>query len=152
MTNTIERIEKTIEDMERNGVTSYIFAVQFTPKTVSFVKVSTREVIKFSSFFKISNNRILFKATKDIKNVLKNYPVIFECATNIIENIALSDNRINKGHAAEIVFFNYDIDTVLKSKNKYDGIYNGEKVQLKTSLISWKGSKNNGTSNATIVE
>ena len=68
-----------------------------------------------------------------------------------LEKIADSDERINRGHAAEMVLFGHDIETTLASQDKVDGYFNGEKLQLKASLISWKGTKNNGMGSATFV-
>ena len=75
-----------------------------------------------------------------------------ECRTNEIEKIAESDERINRVHAAEMVLFGRDIETTLASQDKVDGYFNGEKLQLKASLISWKGTSNNGMGTATFVD
>ena len=51
-----------------------------------------------------------------------------------------------------MVLFGHDIETSLASKAKVDGYFNGEKLQLKASLISWKGTSNNGMGTATFVD
>lgn len=38
----IERVNAEITANEKSGVIAYVFAVQFTPATVSFVKVAAR--------------------------------------------------------------------------------------------------------------
>ena len=147
----IERVNAEITANEKSGVVAYVFAVQFTPATVSFVKVPTTETRGLAKMLKISGKKIMFKATKEFKNALADYEIIKECPTIEIEKIADSDERINRGHAAEMVLFGHDIETTLASQDKVDGYFNGEKLQLKASLISWKGTKNNGMGSATFV-
>ena len=104
-----------------------------------------------STSFNTDDTTIMFKATKEFKNALADYEIIKEYPTIEIEKIADSDERINRGHAAEMVLFGHDIETTLASQEKVDGYINGEKLQLKASLISWKGTKNNGMGSATFV-
>lgn len=150
-TENIERVNAEITANEKSGVVAYVFAVQFTPATVSFVKVPTTETRGLAKMLKTSGKKIMFKATKEFKNALADYEIIKECATAEIEKITDSDDRINRGHAAEIILFGHDIETTLASQDKVDGYFNGEKLQLKASLISWKGTKNNGMGSATFV-
>ena len=148
----IERVNAEITANEKSGVVAYVFAVQFTPATVSFVKVPTTETRGLAKMLKISGKKIMFKATKEFKNALADYEIIKECPTIEIEKITESDERINRGHAAEMILFGHDIETTLASQDKVDGYFNGEKLQLKASLISWKGTSNNGMGTATFVD
>ena len=147
----IERVNAEITACEKSGVIAYVFAVQFTPETVSFVKVPTTDTRKLAPMLKTSGRKIMFKTTTEFKEAIANYEVIKKCTTAEIERITNSDERINRGHAAEIVLFGHDIETTLASKDKVDGYFNGEKLQLKASLISWKGTSNNGMGSATFV-
>ena len=148
----IERVNAEITANEESGVVAYVFAVQFTPAVVSFVKVPTADTRKFAPMLKTSGKKIMFKTTREFKKALADYEVIKEFPTAELEKIADSDERINRGHAAEMVLFGHDIETSLASKAKVDGYFNGEKLQLKASLISWKGTSNNGMGTATFVD
>ena len=94
----------------------------------------------------------MFKPTSEFKKALVDYEIIKKFLTAELEKIADSDERINRGHAAEMVLFGHDVETSLASKAKVDGYFNGEKLQLKASLISWKGTSNNGMGTATFVD
>lgn len=146
---SIARVNKEIEACEKVGVTSYIFAIQYKSSTVSFVKMPTTDVRQLAEHMTESGSKILFKATTIVKNILKNYEVVKEVSTIEIEK--LINDKVNRGNAAEMIFFGYDEETCLASQEKVDGIFEGEKIQMKASLISWKGTKNNGVGTATFV-
>lgn len=159
MTNDVKTIEmikeniiNEVEKEKKNGVENYLFAVQFTKAIVSVVEVNFNEIIEISKHFTISGKSIKFKATKEIKEILKNMPVVTTLKTEDIEKLNAENEKINRGHAVEMLLFNYTVDEVLKSQKKVDGIYNNKKVQVKSSLISFKEGKNNGTSSAEIVK
>ena len=147
-----ENVINEIEKEKENGVENYLFAVQFTNSIVSIVEVNFNEIIEMSKYFTISGKSIKFKATKEVKEILKNMPVATTLQTADIEKLNAEYDKINRGHAVEMLLFNYTAEEVLKSQEKIDGIYNGKKVQVKSSLISFKNGKNNGTSNAEIVK
>ena len=147
-----ENVLNEIEKEKENGVENYLFAVQFTNSIVSIVEVNFNEIIEMSKYFTISGKSIKFKATKEVKEILKNMPVTTTLQTADIEKLNTEYDKINRGHAVEMLLFNYTAEEVLKSQEKIDGIYNGRKGQVKSSLISFKNGKNNGTSNAEIVK
>ena len=153
---TIEMIKENVinevEKEKKNGVENYLFAVQFTNAIVSIVEVNFNEIIEISKYFTISGKSVKFKATKEVKEILKNMPVVTTLKTEDIEKLNAEYEKINRGHAVEMLLFNYTVDEVLKSQEKIDGIYNNKKVQVKSSLISFKEGKNNGTSSAEIVK
>ena len=150
-TENIERVNTEITANAVRGVVAYVFAVQFTPETVSFVRVPIEKARAIAPMLKTAGKKIMFKTTREIKAFLKDYDVIFKISTAEIEKVADSDDRINRGHAAEMVLFGHDADTSLKSQDKVDGYFNGEFLQLKASLISWSGTSNNGMGSATFV-
>ena len=55
----IERVNAEITANEESGVVAYVFAVQFTPETVSFVKVPTADTRKFAPMLKTSGKKNL---------------------------------------------------------------------------------------------
>lgn len=150
-TKNIERVNTEVTANAIGGVVAYAFAIQFTPETVSFVRVPIEKVRTIAPMLKTAGKKIMFKTTREVKAFLKDYDVIFKISTADIEKVADSDNRINRGHAAEMVLFGHDADTSLKSQDKVDGYFNGEFLQLKASLISWSGTSNNGMGSATFV-
>ena len=120
-----------------------ILMVNYSDEAHSFTKFQKRvkDGINFTTIEAISH--LTYKAVR------KHFSV--EDYEAELEKIADSDERINRGHAAEMVLFGHDVETSLASKAKVDGYFNGEKLQLKASLISWKGTKNNGMGSATFV-
>ncbi|MGN0961489.1 MAG: hypothetical protein ACI4PF_04750 [Christensenellales bacterium] len=155
-TKTIEIIKENvineIEKEKKGGVENYLFAVQFRNDVISVVEVNFEKVVEISKYFSLSGKSIKFKATKEVKEILKKMPVVTTLKTDDIEKLNAENEKINRGHAVEMLLFNYSADEVLKSQEKIDGTYNGKKVQVKASLISFKDGKNNGTSNAEIVK
>ena len=147
----LKRVNAEITANADRGVVAYVFAVQFTPEIVSFVRVPVEEARDIAPMLKPAGKKIMFKTTREVKAFLKEYDIIFTISTAEIERVADSDDRINRGHAAEMVLFGHDADTSLRSQDKVDGYFNGEFLQLKASLISWSGTSNNGMGSATFV-
>ena len=147
-----ENVVNEIAKEKSNGVENYLFAVQFEKDVISVVEVNFNEVIEISKYFSLSGKSIKFKATKEVKEILKKMPVVTTLKTDDIEKLNAENEKINRGHAVEMLLFNYTVDEVLKSQEKIDGTYNNKKVQVKSSLISFKEGKNNGTSSAEIVK
>lgn len=66
----IERVNAEITANEKSGVVAYVFAVQFTPATVSFVKVPTTETRGLAKMLKPSGKKSCLKQQKNLKMLL----------------------------------------------------------------------------------
>lgn len=153
----LENLEKEIATEKANGVDSYLFAVQYTNETVSVVEVAIAEILSLVNMFTVArkngNTQLKFKATKQVKELLKKYETVATFDTATVEKMNSASEKINRGHCIEMLLFGYTETEVLASQSKIDGVFNGKNVQVKSSLISFSETgKNNGTSAATIVK
>ena len=145
----LENLVKELTTEKNNGVESYLFAIQYTNDIVSVVEMAIAEIAKNIDMFTVSNKngnaQLKFKATKQVKEILKKYETV--------EKMNAQSDKINRGHCIEMLLFGYTENEVLKSQSKIDGVFNGKNVQVKSSLISFnENGKSNGTSAATIVK
>ena len=153
----LENLVKELTTEKNNGVESYLFAIQYTNDIVSVVEMAIAEIAKNIDMFTVSNKngdaQLKFKATKQVKEILKKYETVATFKTETVEKMNTQSDKINRGHCIEMILFGYTENGVLKSQSKIDGVFNGKNVQVKSSLISFnENGKNNGTSAATIVK
>ena len=153
----LENLIKELTTEKSNSVESYLFAIQYTNDIVSVVEMAIAEIAKNIDMFTVSNKndnaQLKFKATKQVKEILKKYETVATFDTATVEKMNAESGKINRGHCIEILLFKYTETEVLASQSKIDGVFNGKNVQVKSSLISFtKAGKNNGTSAATIVK
>lgn len=153
----LENLVKELATEKNNGVESYLFAIQYTNDIVSVVEMVIAEIAKNIDIFTVSNKngnaQLKFKATKQVKEILKKYETVATFKTETVEKMNAQSDKINRGHCIEMLLFGYTENEVLKSQSKIDGVFNGKNVQVKSSLISFnEKGKNNGTSAATIVK
>ena len=124
----IERVNAEITANEKSGVVAYVFAVQFTPATVSFVKVPTTETRGLAKMLKISGKKIMLKATKEFKNVLDNLKVekALVVLNDMDNNVIMSAKNIPTVKTASTNTINvYDIlkyNTVVVTKDAVNTI------------------------------
>ena len=153
----LENLIKELTTEKNNGVESYLFAIQYTNDIVSVVEMAIAEIAKNIDMFTVSNKngdaQLKFKATKQVKEILKKYETVATFKTETVEKMNTQSDKINRGHCIEMILFGYTENEVLKSQSKIDCVFNGKNVQVKSSLISFnENGKNNGTSAATIVK
>lgn len=153
----LENLEREIATEKANGVDSYLFAVQYTNEIVSVVEIAIAEIVSLIDMFTVArkngNTQLKFKATKQVKEILKKYATVATFDTATVERMNAESEKINRGHCIEMLLFGYTETEVLASQSKIDGVFNGRNVQVKSSLISFtETGKNNGTSAATIVK
>ena len=153
----LENLIKELTTEKNNGVESYLFAIQYTNDIVSVVEMAIAEIAKNIDMFTVSNKngdaQLKFKATKQVKEILKKYETVATFKTETVGKMNSQSDKINRGHCIEMLLFGYTEKEVLKSQLKIDGVFNDKNVQVKSSLISFnENGKNNGTSAATIVK
>ena len=153
----LENLEKEVATEKANGVDSYLFAIQYTNEIVSVVEVAITEIPSLVNMFTVAkkneDTQLKFKATKQVKELLKKYKTVATFDTATVEKMNAESGKINRGHCIEMLLFEYTEKEVLASQSKIDGVFNGKNIQVKSSLISFtKTGKNNGTSAATIVK
>ena len=97
---------------------------------------------------------------KDWKKTIESFPKVATFDRKIIDNALekgqteKGKSKVNYGHALEHILFNTSFTEILSSQSEVDGIYNGKKVQVKASLVTWNKvtGKNNSASIATVCE
>ena len=153
----LENLIKELTTEKNNGVESYLFAIQYTNDIVSVVEMAIAEIAKNIDMFTVSNKngdaQLKFKATKQVKEILKKYETVATFKTETVEKINTQNNKINHKHYIKILLFNYTKNKILKNQSKINDIFNNKNIQIKSSLISFnKNNKNNRANTATIVK
>ena len=145
----LENLINELTTEKNNGVESYLFAIQYTNDIISVVEMAIAEIAKNIDMFTVSNKngnaQLKFKATKQVKEILKKYETVATFKTETVEKMNAQSDKINRGHCIEMLLFGYTENEVLKSQSKIDGVFNGKNVQVKqyfTVYNSWADSIN----------
>lgn len=120
----LENLIKELTIEKNNGVESYLFAIQYTSDIVSVVEMVIAEIAKNIDMFTVSNKnsnaQLKFKATKQVKEILKKYETIATFRTETVEKMNAQNDKINRGHCIGMLLFGYAENEVLKSQSKID--------------------------------
>ena len=120
----LENLIKELTIEKNNGVESYLFAIQYTSDIVSVVEMVIAEIAKNIDMFTVSNKngnaQLKFKATKQVKEILKKYETVATFKTETVEKMSAQSDKINRGHCIEMLLFGYTENEVLKSQSKID--------------------------------
>ena len=85
----LENLVKELTTEKNNGVESYLFAIQYTNDIVSVVEMAIAEIAKNIDMFTVSNKngnaQLKFKATKQVKEILKKYETVATFKTETVE-------------------------------------------------------------------
>ena len=87
----LENLINELTTEKNNGVESYLFAIQYTNDIVSIVEMAIAEIAKNIDMFTISNKngntQLKFKATKQVKEILKKYETVATFKTETVEKM-----------------------------------------------------------------
>lgn len=161
---TIKEIAmKKAEMLKAENGESYLIAISDTRNTVAIHEIPV-DIFPTLDIFTMTEKektvKLTIRAIKDWKKTIENFPKIATIDRNEIDKALekgqneKGKSKVNYGHALEHILFNTSFTEILASQSEVDGIYNGKKVQVKASLVTWNKitGKNNSASIATVCE
>ena len=87
--------------------------------------------------------KLSIRAIKDWKKTIESFPKVATFDRKVIDKALekgqteKGKSKVNYGHALEHVLFNTTFTEILASHAEVDGVYNGKRVQVKASLITY---------------
>lgn len=161
---TIKEIAmKKVEMFKAENGDSYLIAISDTRNTVAVHEIPA-DVFPTLDIFTMTENerkvKLSLRAIKEWKKIIESFPKVATFDRKVIDNALekgqneKGKSKVNYGHALEHILFNTSFTEILASQSEVDGIYNGKKVQVKASLVTWNKvtGKNNSASIATVCE
>ena len=142
---------------------SYLIAISDTRNTVAIHEIPV-DVFPTLDIFTMTEKektvKLAIRAIKEWKKIIESFPKIATFDRSEIDSALekgqkeKGKSKVNYGHAMEHVLFHTSFTEILASQSEVDGIYNGKKVQVKASLVTWNKTtgKNNSASIATVCE
>ena len=154
---------KKAEMLKAENGESYLIAISDTRNTVAIHEIPV-EVFPTLNIFTMTEKektvKLAIRAIKEWKKIIESFPKIATFDRSEIDKALekgqkeKGKSKVNYGHALEHVLFNTSFTEILASQSEVDGIYNGKKVQVKASLVTWNKitGKNNSASISTVCE
>lgn len=161
---TIKEIAmKKAEMFKAENGECYLIAISDTRSTVAIHEIPV-DIFPTLDIFTMTEKektvKLTIRAIKEWKKIIESFPKIATFDRSEIDNALekgqkeKGKSKVNYGHAMEHVLFHTSFTEILASQSEVDGIYNGKKVQVKASLVTWNKTtgKNNSASIATVCE
>ena len=154
---------KKAEMLKAENGKSYLIAISDTKTTVAIHEIPV-DVFPTLNIFTMTEKektvKLAIRAIKEWKKTIESFPKIATFDRSEIDKALekgqneKGKSKVNYGHALEHVLFHTSFTEILASQSEVDGIYNGKKVQVKASLVTWNKTtgKNNSASISTVCE